>query len=112
MSTTLMILLLLIVVTAASKGAGALSARLGQPAVLGEILAGLILGPSLLNVLAWPIFTPSASGDHRVDLAGFVQSLAEIGVILLMFIAGMETDLKEMRRVGKVAFWSALGGVI
>jgi Kef-type K+ transport system membrane component KefB len=41
-----------------------------------------------------------------------VQVLAEIGVILLMFVAGMETDLKEMRRVGKVAFWAALGGVV
>jgi Kef-type K+ transport system membrane component KefB len=107
------ILLFLTLVTLVSKGAGHLSTRFGQPAVLGEILAGLLLGPSLLNVLGWGVFRASpGAGMHPVDLSSIVQVLAEIGVILLMFVAGIETDLKEMRRVGKVAFWAGFGGVV
>src|SRR5881296_3800132 len=112
MSFSLQILLLLSLITIASKGAGVLSTRFGQPAVFGEILAGLLLGPSLLNVLGWRVFAPAAAGVPEAGLAGVIQVLAEIGVILLMFVAGMETDLQEMRRVGKVAFWAALGGVL
>jgi Kef-type K+ transport system membrane component KefB len=55
-------------------------------------------------VLGWPIF--------HGDFLSFVHDLAEVGVLLLMFIAGLETDLDEMRRVGKVAFWAAFGGVV
>ncbi len=113
MSHILQVLLFLTLVTVASKGAGHLSARFGQPAVFGEILAGLILGPSLLNMPGWSLFAPHASGFvSHPDLPGIMNDLAEIGVILLMFVAGMETDLDEMRRVGAVAFWAALGGVL
>ena len=112
MSLVLQVLLLLALVTVVSKGAGTLSNRFGQPAVFGEVLAGLLLGPSLLNVLRWSVFAPRAGDAPRLDLGGIVQVIAEIGVILLMFVAGMETDLREMRRVGRVAFWAALGGVL
>jgi Kef-type K+ transport system membrane component KefB len=112
MSLVLQVLLLLALVTVVSKGAGTLSNRFGQPAVFGEVLAGLLLGPSLLNVLRWSVFAPRAGDALRLDLGGIVQVMAEIGVILLMFVAGMETDLREMRRVGRVAFWAALGGVL
>ncbi len=113
MNAILQILLFLTLVTLASKGAGYLSTRFGQPAVFGEILAGLLLGPSLLNVLGWTVFRAAEDGAvPHAELSAVVQVLAEIGVILLMFVAGMETDLKEMRRVGRVAFWSALGGVV
>ncbi len=96
---------------AAAKTAGALANRVHQPSVFGEILVGLILGPTLLNVLAWPIFaSPAASAG--VPLIDLVRDLAQIGVLLLMFVAGLETDLVMMRHVGKVAFWSAFGGVI
>ncbi|MGH9314000.1 MAG: cation:proton antiporter [Vicinamibacterales bacterium] len=115
MSHTLQVLLLLALVVPTAKLAGAAANRIGQPAVFGEILIGLLLGPTLFDILGWPIFhvAPAAPG-HAVEAApllAIVRDLAEIGVILLMFIAGMETDLDEMRRVGKVAFWSALGGV-
>ena len=109
MSLVLQVLLLLALVTVVSKGAGTLSNRFGQPAVFGEVLAGLLLGPSLLNVLRWSVFAPRAGDAPRLDPGGIVQIMAEIGVILLMFVAGMETDLREMRRVGRVAFWAALG---
>ncbi len=107
----LQLLLLLALIIAAAKLAGAAANRVGQPAVFGEILAGLLLGPTLLNVLAWPLFTPGQPAAVA-PLADVIRDLADVGVILLMFIAGMETDLAELRRVGKVAFGSAAGGVV
>ena len=114
MTHILQLLLLLALVVAAAKTAGALANRIGQPSVFGEILAGLILGPTVLNVLGWPAFATAADATtHGVaDLSTVVHDLAQIGVLLLMFVAGLETDLVEMRRVGKVAFWSAFGGVV
>jgi Na+:H+ antiporter len=107
MSHLLQLLLLLALVIAAAKLAGAAAARVGQPAVFGEILAGLLLGPTALNVLAWPAFASPTE-----PLLNVVQDLAEVGVVLLMFVAGLETDVAELRRVGHVAFWSAAGGVV
>ena len=109
MSHSLQLLLLLALVIAAAKGAGALAGRIGQPAVLGEILVGLLLGPTLLDVMGWLIFAGAEGGTALSDV---LRDLAEIGVLLLMLVAGLETDLQEMRRVGKVAFWSAFGGVV
>jgi Kef-type K+ transport system membrane component KefB len=108
------LLLILALVVAAAKLAGALANRIGQPSVFGEILAGLILGPTVLNVLGWPIFAaPEPGALHSApDLLAVIRDLADVGVILLMFVAGLETDLAEMRRVGKVAFWAAFGGVV
>jgi Na+:H+ antiporter len=107
----LQLLLFLAVILVAAKGAGSLSSRLGLPAVFGEILAGLLLGPTVFNVLGLRVFAPGGDALHPA-LGGIVHDLAEIGVILLMFVAGMETDLEEMRRVGRAAFWSAAGGVV
>lgn len=99
---------------AAAKLAGALANRIGQPSVFGEILAGLILGPTVLDVLGSPLFaTPTAGAIHQApELLAVIRDFADIGVLLLMFVAGLETDLVEMRRVGKVAFWTAFGGVV
>jgi Kef-type K+ transport system membrane component KefB len=115
MSHLLQLLLLLALAVAAAKLAGAAATRIGQPAVFGEILAGLVLGPTVLNVLGWPLFAEivvTPHGGAPPPLLESVRDLAELGVILLMFIAGLETDLGEMRRVGKVAFWAAFGGVV
>ena len=109
MSHSLQILLLLALAIAAAKGAGVLAGKIGQPSVFGEILVGLLLGPTLLNRPNWPIF---ASADGSAGLTNLLGDLAEIGVLLLMLVAGLETDVQEMRRVGKTAFWSALGGVV
>ena len=114
MSHFLQLLLLLALIVTAAKLTGALANRFGQPAVFGEILAGLVLGPTVLNVLGWPLFA-AASGNspgESVPLLSVLRDLAEIGVVLLMFVAGLETDLAEVRRVGKVAFWAAFGGVV
>ncbi|HEX7486933.1 MAG TPA: cation:proton antiporter [Vicinamibacterales bacterium] len=109
----LQLLLLLGVIIASAKLAGAASNRLGQPAVFGELLVGLVLGPSVLDILGWPVFVgPQSPGAAASTLLPVVRDLAEIGVVLLMFIAGLETDLAEMRRVGHVAFWAAAGGIV
>ncbi|MBI3046992.1 MAG: cation:proton antiporter [Acidobacteria bacterium] len=97
MSHFLQLILLLALVVVAAKTAGALANRIGQPAVFGEILVGLVLGPTLLNLLAWPLFSGGGRGGEA--LLPVMRDLAEIGVLLLMFVAGLETDLVEMRRV-------------
>lgn len=117
MAHSLQVLLLLTIIVASAKLAGALANRIHLPAVFGEILVGLLLGPTLFNVLGWPVFAVVDVAHNPavvapVSLLGLVRDLAEVGVILLMFIAGLETDLDEMRRVGHVAFWAAAGGVI
>jgi Na+:H+ antiporter len=112
MTHFLQLLVLLAVTVAAAKLAGAAASRIGQPAVFGEILIGLLLGPTVLNVLGLPIFTPAESALRHASLEAVMRDLSEIGVLLLMFVAGLETDVAEMRRVGHVAFWSAFGGVV
>lgn len=98
-------LLLLALIVAAAKGTGWLSLRLGQPAVLGELLAGVVLGPSLLDILHRPPFVGEG-------LAAGVFLLANVGVVLLMFIAGLETDLEQMRSVGRAALAAGVAGVL
>lgn len=105
MERSLQILLLLSVVIAAAKGAGALARRLGQPAVFGELLAGLLLGPSALNLLHWPVFTDPGY------LQQWIMDVAELGAIFLMFLAGLETDVAAVRKVGTAATMAALGGM-
>jgi len=72
-----------------SKVFGIIARKCKAPQVVGQIIAGLIIGPSVLGLVA------------RTD---FLGSMAEIGVVLLMFSAGLETDLKELMKTGPVAF--------
>lgn len=94
-------LLTLGLVLVAAKALGVLAERWGQPAVLGELLAGILLGPSVLGLL------PAIGTD------GFVifHFLAELGVVLLLFEIGLSTDLKAMFRVGPAALSVAAIGV-
>ncbi len=105
MSSILQFVIILAIIILAAKLSGFLSVKIGMPAVLGELLAGVILGPTLLNLFGLPFVTDT----HLLE--GF-QHLAEIGVILLMFMAGLETDLKAIGRVGKVAVLAGVLGVI
>ncbi len=92
--------LVLAAILIAAKLLGEIAERLGQPAVLGELIAGVLLGASVLGVLP-------AEGD----IVEIVQLLAEIGVAVLLFEIGLETDIKEMFRVGGAASTVALVGV-
>ncbi len=102
MDPLLQFLLLLAIIIVAAKGAGYVSTRLGQPAVLGGLVAGLILGPTGLDLLHLPVF----SGGHVGET---VEQLAHLGVLLLMFAAGLEVDFEAMIRAGRPA---VLGGVL
>ena len=93
--TTILVLLAGLLI--AAKCAGWICQRIGIPTVLGQLAVGVLAGPSVLN---WIHPDP------------VVNSFSTIGVILLMFIAGMETDTKQMRQVGVAASVSASAGVV
>jgi Kef-type K+ transport system membrane component KefB len=88
----------ILVVLAAAKIAAELAERLGVPAVVGEIVAGILVGPSLLGLVG--------EGDE------VLRTLGEIGVILLLLEVGMEMDLGELGRVGRSSLLVATVGVI
>ncbi len=98
------VLLLALLIVVAKAGAW-ISLRLHQPAILGELIAGLLLGPSLLNVFDWPAF-------HHQELPGMVFALGELGVILLMGMAGLEIELEEFLRAPRVALFAGTAGVL
>lgn len=91
----------LFVVLAAARLLGALARRLGQPAVLGELLAGVALGPSLLGK-AWPAAERWLFGTDP-GAAGPLNAVGWIGVGLLLVLTGLETDLALIRRLGRAA---------
>jgi Kef-type K+ transport system membrane component KefB len=104
MTTFLQLSLLLSVILLSAKLAGYLSVRLGQPSVLGELLVGILLGPSVIDVLNLPFI------DHA--LADTIAELGELGVLLLMFLAGLELHLNELTRNTRVAAYSGSLGVL
>jgi len=91
----------LIFILLLGKLCGEVAERGGQPAVLGELAAGVLLGSSVLGVIP-PLGTP---------IGDLVHVFAEIGVSILLFEIGLETDLKEMFRVGPAALMVAVVGV-
>jgi Kef-type K+ transport system membrane component KefB len=110
MSTSLQILLFIALLIAAAKCAGSLATRYGLPAVLGELLAGVLLGPSLLNIWHLQWLTPTV--ESGASVAGVFKVMASLGVVVLMFVAGLETDVDMAKRALKPAFSSAAGGVV
>lgn len=87
----------LLLILVAAKVGGVVSQRVGLPAVFGQVAAGLLLGPAMLGIVR----------TSDVLLIG-----AELGAIMLMFVAGLETDVRQLRRVGVAAGGAAVGGVI
>jgi Kef-type K+ transport system membrane component KefB len=109
-SISLQILLCVAVVILTAKVAGTAASRLGLPLVLGELLAGVLLGPSALNI--WAVHWLSPGSVNSVAVGDIFKILADLGVVLLMFVAGLETDVAMMRSTVAPAFWAATGGVI
>lgn len=85
---------------------GDLVARLRQPQVLGELLAGVVLGPSLLGLISHPALRIVGRGSH------ILEPVSWIGIILLLALTGMETDFASLRREAGPALLTSLGGVI
>jgi Kef-type K+ transport system membrane component KefB len=100
------ILLVLFVVLVVAKLMAEAFERLHLPAVVGEILAGVLIGPSLLGLIQAP-----AAGS-LTSTAGVIEALAEIGVIFLLFTVGLETRPGDIFRVGGTAALVAVLGVI
>ena len=90
-------LLDLAIILLSTKVLGLLTKKVQMPQVVGALLAGLILGPA---------------GFGLLTETSFIHEVAEIGVIVLMFSAGMETDIKELKASGKASFIIALFGVL
>ena len=106
MSTFLELSLLIALILMAAKLAGYFSVRLGQPSVLGELLVGILLGPSVLDLLHLPFI------HHGEHLGATIQELGELGVLLLMFIAGLELHLDELTSNTKVSAYAGIMGVL
>lgn len=107
MSEVLQFFLALGLMIAFAKVVGYLSVRLGQSAVLGELIAGVILGPSVLNLLGiHAVFADGESVKHTLI------EVADVGVLFLMFTAGLEIDLPSMMRVARTALLAGSLGVI
>ena len=99
------LMLALGVILLASRAGGAIARLLNQPRVLGQLIVGLILGPTVLDMLHWGIL-------QGVDLQGTIKEFAELGVLLLMFNIGLEVHLSELAKVGKVAVFAGVLGVV
>ncbi len=105
MSPFLQLAFELVVILLAAKAAGYLSMRLGQPSVLGELVAGVLLGPSLVNILGLPFI-------HSTSLGETVSDLSQLGVLLLMFLAGLDLHIGELTSNRKISLLASLGGVL
>ena len=91
------------------RAIGELMQRFGQPEVMGQLIGGLILGPSLLGLIApdlqHMLFPPTA------EQKGMLDAVSQLGILLLLLLTGMETDLRLVRRVGRSAIAVAAAGV-
>ena len=87
----------LAVILLCTKFFGLFTRKFKMPQVVGALLAGIILGPAVLNIL---------------NETEFIDQVSKLGVIILMFIAGLETDIKEFKKAGLASFFIALIGVV
>ncbi len=90
-------LLDLALILLSTKALGLITRKFKMPQVVGALLAGIILGPAVLGV---------------IDNTSFIKAVSEIGVIVLMFTAGMETDIRQLKKTGKAALVIAALGVV
>ncbi len=102
------LLLQFIVVILATRAVGSLFARCGQPPVIGEITAGILLGPSLLGWV-WP---EAAAFIFPKESLGALQLISQIGVCVFMFVVGLELDPMHLRQKARVAVVISNVGIV
>ncbi|MET3912427.1 Kef-type K+ transport system membrane component KefB/nucleotide-binding universal stress UspA family protein [Bradyrhizobium sp. S3.3.6] len=100
----------IVLLIAVGRGLGEIMQRIGQPSVIGELLAGILLGPSLFGWI-WPeaqhaIFPATSEQKAMID------GIAQFGILLLLLLTGIETDLKLVRKVGKAAIAISIAGIL
>jgi len=105
MPATLQLALLIAILLPAGKIVAAICTRFGIPAILGELMVGVVAGPGCVDMLHLHLFSGTPAADSFL-------LLAQIGGFVLMFIAGLETDIDRMREASATAFLVALLGVI
>jgi len=84
--------------------------RLGQPAVMGQLIAGLLLGPSLFGLVLpeWQ----HALFPKNPEQKAMIEAISQFGILLLLLLTGMETDLKLVRQTGRAAVFASLMGIL
>lgn len=89
---------------------GELMQRVGQPAVLGQLVAGILLGPTVLGSL-WPhahqVIFPNTPEQKKM-----IEAVSQLGILMLLLVAGMETDFSIVKRMRRAALSSSLSGII
>jgi Kef-type K+ transport system membrane component KefB len=105
-SAFLQLTLALAIIILAAKAGGYIAVRLRQPAVLGELLAGLILGPTFIDLVHLSFVTDPALLHEEIS------NLASLGVVFLMLMAGLEIELDEMLHAGRASLSSGTLGVV
>jgi Kef-type K+ transport system membrane component KefB/nucleotide-binding universal stress UspA family protein len=88
---------------------GEAAQRLGQPSVMGQLIGGLLLGPSLLGLL-WPA-AQHALFPAAAEQKSMLNAISQFGILLLLLLTGMETDLQLVKRVGRAAVTVSIAGV-
>src|SRR5487761_2324056 len=89
---------------------GEVAQRFGQPSVIGQLAAGVLLGPSVFGLL-WPTAHAMLFPENP-ELKGMLQAVSQLGVMLLLLITGMEVDLKLVKKVRLAATSASLGGIV
>ncbi|MFM8415595.1 MAG: cation:proton antiporter, partial [Planctomycetota bacterium] len=109
------LLVQLVAIIVAARLGALLARRLRQPAVVGEIVAGLVLGPSVFGALApelfQAVFKAGAGGAGAPGLDASLTSFSQVGLVLLLFLIGIEFDFSHIRRQGTVAAAVSVAGV-
>src|SRR3954467_2266588 len=100
----------IVLLIAVGRGLGEIMQRLGQPSVIGELLAGILLGPALFGWI-WP------DAQHAVfpkspEQKAMIDGVAQFGILLLLLLAGMETELALVRGVRRAAFSASISGIV
>ncbi|MBU0583168.1 MAG: cation:proton antiporter [Alphaproteobacteria bacterium] len=106
--TESMFVLQIILLIVVGRVFGEIFQRIGQPAVMGQLVAGILLGPTLFGWV-WP---EAHELVFPVDGMGMIDAVAKLGVLMLLLLTGMETDLKLVRKVGAACFSISISGVL
>ena len=100
----------IIVLLVCGRLMGELMQRIGQPAVMGQLIAGILLGPSALGAL-WPALQHTLFPTSP-DQKAMIDAVAQLGILLLLLLTGMETDLSVVRRSSRAAFSFSSAGIV
>jgi len=105
------VLLYLAIFLMAAKLGALLAAKLKQPGVFGELLVGILIGPSIAGWISKQLGLPPLV-EPASDAGAFISVFADIGIILLLFLAGLSIDVDQLKAAGKTATYVAISGVL